>query len=246
MMTQVELLIQGAADWELEPLIDALSDRRESRTQLWTCWCGEMDGRSVGIQRTDWGPINACAATMTAIEHLRPRAIVSQGMAGAHNGELFIGDIVVAERTVDHSAYKSAPRRTGEGLNPDERIPIPHRFRIRGVNLVEFPSFPSHPALVSAAVAGQNPHGRILRGVAGSAYQYNREVDLLRALRRTFGTDCEDMESAFAAGVAAAFEIPFVAIRMISNNELTGGRLDKSAGFKCAMFVRGIAATMSI
>jgi adenosylhomocysteine nucleosidase len=245
-MEQVELLIQGAADWELEPLIDALSGRRESRTHIWTCWCGEIDGRNIAVQRTDWGPVNVSAATLSAIDRLHPCAIVSQGMAGAHNPELRIGDIIVAERTVDHGAYKSAPRRTGEGLNPGEWIPISHRFRVRGGDLVEFPSFPSNPALARAALAGGNPHGRLVRGVGGSAYQYNREADLLRALRRTFGTDCEDMESAFAAGVAAALEIPFVAIRMISNNELTGERLDKSAGFKCAMFVRTVIATMSL
>jgi len=232
-----DLLIQGAADWELEPLIDALDDRRESHTGIWTCWTGSISQRSVAVQRTDWGPINAVAATVAAIESLRPAAIISQGMAGAHDPELKVGDIVVAEQTVDHSAYKSASMRRGAGVDPAHRQPIAHRLRTDLGALHLYESFPSDAALVEAALAVPNERGRVLRGVIGSAYQYNRELDMIVHLRRVYRTDCEDMESAFAAGAATVFGVSFVAIRMISNSEWNCPELDKSAGPECARFV---------
>ena len=46
-----------------------------------------------------------------------------------------------------------------------------------------------------------------------------RFTNFLRRAHMTYGTDSEDMESAFAHGAAAALKTPFLAIRMISDSE---------------------------
>lgn len=232
--------MQGAADWELEPLIEALAGRVEERAHRWVCWRGTVGAHEVVVERTDWGPVNAVAATVAAIQAFRPDAIISQGMAGAHDPDLNIGDIVVAERTVDLSAYKTAPAGLGEGVQASRRTPLSHRLRIRDGLLKEFPAFAGDPRLIEAFGSASNPHGRVVRGCAGSAYQYNRELDLISELRRLYGTACEDMESAFSAGAAMLWDIPFVAVRMISNSEWTSATLDKRAGQWCAGFVRDV------
>jgi adenosylhomocysteine nucleosidase len=83
----------------------------------------------------------------------------------------------------------------------------------------------------------KNPRGRVKRGVIGSAFQYNREIDMLKALRGVFGTDTEDMESAYAAGAALALSTPLVAIRMISDSEFHHPTFERIAGQYCAEFV---------
>jgi hypothetical protein len=46
----------------------------------------------------------------------------------------------------------------------------------------------------------------------------NSEINPLERLRQTYGTDSEDRESAYAAGMAAAMDVSFVAIRTISES----------------------------
>jgi adenosylhomocysteine nucleosidase len=220
-----ELMILAAADWELEPFVEALDNPNEIRRAAWTYWKGQISGRRVVVARTDWGPINAVAATITGIDAFRPAAIICQGMAGAHSPGLAVGDVIVAESCVDIGAYKSDPS--------GRRTPLEHRLRRDGA-LKPFPCFEADARMMAAALRVPNSHGRVLRGRAGSAYQYHRDKSTITELH---GTDCEDMESAFAAGAAALIEVPFLAVRMISNSVWGDGALDKSVGRKCAEFV---------
>jgi len=87
------------------------------------------------------------------------------------------------------------------------------------------------------ALATPNPRGRVVAGVIGSAFEFNREIDRLAWIRKTYGAASEDMESAFAAGVAAGFGTRFLAIRIISDNEYHAPEFQRVAGEYCAAFV---------
>ena len=237
----VDYLVEGAADWELGPLIEAIDGPLEEQQSIWTFWRGHIGSSQVVVARTDWGPINAVAATVTAIGAYQPRAIICQGMAGAHDPDLNVGDIVVGAQTVDVSAYKSGPTPLGAGYAISNNEPLAHRFRLNPQGkLASFSGFQGDEKLMATALAGKNHRGRIVAGTIGSAYQYNRQLDLIQELRRLYSTKCEDMESAFAAGAALALGVPFIAIRMISNSEWNHPELDKSTGTACATFVRDL------
>ena len=95
------LVVQGAVDYELQPLLDALEGRRSRQISAWTFWEGRIGAKQVVVSRTEVGPINAIAATVLGIDHYQPNLIINHGTAGAHNPELRLWDIVVGERTVD-------------------------------------------------------------------------------------------------------------------------------------------------
>src|SRR5712664_3225994 len=84
---KVDVLVQGAVDGELQPLLAALKDRKEITVAAWTFWTGRIGAKSVVVSRTEMGPINAAAATALGIERFHPAAIINQGTAGAHNRE---------------------------------------------------------------------------------------------------------------------------------------------------------------
>jgi adenosylhomocysteine nucleosidase len=48
------------------------------------------------------------------------------------------------------------------------------------------------------------------------------------------------METASAAQIAASFQIPFLGIRVLSNNITTGEAYDRGAGDACQDFVRAV------
>ncbi len=233
----VDIVVQGAVDTELQPLLAALRDAEVVQIAAWTFWRGTIGGRRVVVSRTEVGPINAAAATTLAIEHFRPRMIINQGTAGAAVPDLDLFDIVVGESTVDYSAFRTPHVDAGGGADPARWEPMPHRLRLGGGERVVFRSFPGDAELLQRALATPYGRGRIRQGVIGSAFQFNREVDRLVWINRTYGAISEDMESAYAAGVAVGFGTRFLAIRIISDSDFRATEFHREAGEYCAAFV---------
>src|SRR6266446_3217557 len=232
-----DVLIQGALEQEVVPLHNALGAPLMEATGPWTFWSGSIGRLKVVLSRTDEGPLNAAAATALGIHQFNPRAIVNHGIAGAHNSELHKGDIVVGKCAVDYSGFRSVSAGRGEGIHCWRWSPKPHKIRTSQDVITSFYSFPAHPLLLELAMRVRYEQGRVLTGTIGSALQYNREVDRVVWLRETYGTDSEDQESAYAAGVAVAMRIPFLSVRVISDSVFTDPVLDKSLGRLSAEFV---------
>jgi len=231
------LLVQGAVDGELQPLLTALEGARSRQISAWTFWEGRIGAKRVVVSRTEVGPINAVAATVLGIERYQPGLVINQGTAGAHNPDLRLWDIVVGERTVDYGAYTSEHGDAGSGINPARWKPDPHRLRLDGRQGTSFYTFSGDARAIEAAAAMKNPRGRVVRGTIGSAPQYNRELDMIASIRARYGTDSEDMESAFAHGAATGLRTRFLAIRMISDSEYSHPHLERVAGQYCSEFV---------
>ena len=232
-----DIVVQGAVDTELQPLLAALEGREQLQIAAWTFWRGRIAGKTVVVSRTEVGPVNASTATTLAVVNFRPRLIINQGTAGAAIADLKLFDIVVGEATVDYGAFRSAHADAGAGVDLSRWAPMPHRLRLDGGERVAFDRFPGDPAAVEAALRIPNPRGRVVKGVIGTAFEFNREVDRLVWMNTTYGVVSEDMESAYAAGTAAGFRIPFVAIRVISDSEFHGTEFQPVAGEYCAAFV---------
>jgi len=233
----VDVLVQGAMDEELGPLLKALQDRREERIDAWTFWSGWIGAKRVVVSRTDVGPLNAAASTALGIERFRPKIVINQGTAGGHNRAVDLWDIVVGEWTVDLGAFNAEHGDTGSGQQPARWHPRPHELRDHTGDEVEHYKFPGDPGLVAAALDVPYDRGHLHRGTIGSAFQFNRELDRIDWLHQTYGSDTEDMESAFAAGVAVAMGTPFLAVRIVSNHEWGHPTFEQIAGQYCAEFV---------
>jgi len=200
----------------------------------------------VVVSRTEVGPVNASTATTLAIVNFRPRLIINQGTAGAAVADLELFDIVVGEATVDYGAFRSAQAGSGTGVDLSRWAPMPHRLRLDGKDRVAFDRFPGDAAAIAAALKIPNPRGRVVKGIVGSAFEFNREVDRLVWMNRTYGVVSEDMESAYAAGTAAGFKTPFVAIRIISDSEFHAAEFQPVAGEYCAAFVLDLVKRWSV
>jgi adenosylhomocysteine nucleosidase len=232
-----DLVVQGAVDTELQPLLGALAGKEQIQIGAWTFWRGRIAGKTVVVSRTEVGSVNASTATALAIVNFRPRLIINQGTAGAAIPDLKLFDIVVGEATVDYGAFRSTHADAGAGVDLSRWTPMPHRLRLDGGERVAFDRFPGDPAAVDAALKVANPRGRVVKGIIGTAFEFNREVDRLVWMNKTYGVVSEDMESAYAAGTATGFKTPFVAIRIISDSDFLGTEFQPIAGEYCAAFV---------
>ena len=69
-------------------------------------------------------------------------------------------------------------------------------------------------------------------------------MDRIQWLRKTYGIDTEDMESAFAAGVVTGMHVPFLAVRIVSDSEWNHPAIERIAGEYCAQFTVDLIRAM--
>jgi adenosylhomocysteine nucleosidase len=220
--SQQPILIQGAMSCEVDQFVAQLKNKKIEKIHSWFFWIGNLKGDPVVISKTNIGAANAAAATAIAIEHFHPAAIINQGLGGGLNFKLHLYDIVIGKKAIDLGAFKTPFRTIGQGSNSLEWKPI----RLVEANSSEskmpdtLRSFQADPKLLSAAVIAKKTYqqGNIFLGNIGSSEIWDNELDRIQYLNSQFDVLAEDMETASAAQIAEEFHIPFIGIRIISNN----------------------------
>jgi len=237
------VIVQGAMDVEVRTFAAALANVREEHVEGWTFWRGTLDGYPVIVSKTLKGISNAAAATAIAAERYHPAAIVNQGTAGGHEPQLHVYDIVLGTYSVNLGAFKTGFRKAGEGSDLLEWSPLdltrsdgsagndPNARRMR--------RFKGDERLLAAAVSVKDRYrrGRVVEGVIGSAEVWNSELDRIQRFHDQYGTSVEEMETASAAQIADLFHIPFLGIRVLSNNITNDGAYDPKTGDACQEYV---------
>ncbi|MGL4344769.1 MAG: 5'-methylthioadenosine/S-adenosylhomocysteine nucleosidase [Cellulosilyticaceae bacterium] len=239
-----DLLIQGAMEEETKILIEALENPEEITLGVWQYTKGYIEGWPVVISRTRIGMTNAAASTALAIEHFKPAAIINQGTAGGHDPKLHTGDLVIAKKVVNLSAFKTPFKAEGEGIMPTTWEPMALEMRHPETKEWEYvEAFEAHEALLRSArtIGASYKQGQVVEGVIGSADLWNKEIDRILWLNETLETSAEEMEAAAVAQVAACYGIPFLCIRILSNNEIHMEEFDPSTGQACQTFVLEVA-----
>ena len=233
------IVVQGAMDVEIRKLAGTLQNATQETVGGWTFWRGTIDGHAVVISKTLKGMTNAAAATALAAERYHPIAIINQGTAGGHLPELHVADIVLGTQSVNLGSFKTGYRAKGDGSNHVEWAPLdlllsdgsagqdPNARRMR--------RYAGDEGLLEAArrVRGQYRKGRVVDGVIGSSDVWNSELDRIQLFHERYGTSVEEMEAAAAAQIAGLFKVPFLGIRVVSNNITNGEAYDPTVGEAC-------------
>jgi adenosylhomocysteine nucleosidase len=240
-MEEAPIVVQGAMEVETEEIIRQMRGKKEEPFGPFRCVRGLLDGHPLVVSETQWGMANAAALAALAIARYAPRAILSQGTAGAHDPSLEVYDIVVGERTVNESAWQSHYRAAGEGAPMEELKKLgvfawsaaEKRFRQEVYHAGD-------PELLDAArrAAPHYARGRVAFGTIGTSDSWNCAVDRVRFLQHFYGSACEEMEGDAVAQIAQSFGVPFLAVRIISNSILKNqDPWDLGTGPACQGFV---------
>jgi len=214
-----DLLVEASQDAELAPLAARLSDRHTEKIAAWTFESGQGFGKDVVLVRTEGDPLNAVAATTLAIRRYHPRLIVTFGTARPHDPKLTAGDVVVAREFTIFAGFFSKPRGIGEGIHPLDWEPDPTLLMHPGEHELSTRAFAADAKARKLMLALPLPSGHVGSGVLGSSPEINREADRISWLRKNWGTDCEDRESAYIAGCASLLNVPVAGFRIIGNDE---------------------------
>ena len=237
------IIVQGAMDLEVKKFANRLDNVRVEKVGGWTFWRGTLDGYPVVVSKTMKGLSNSAAATAIAAEHYHPVAIVNQGTAGGHTRQLHVYDIVLGKYSVNLGSFKSAYRKAGQGSDLLGWKPLdllasegsagedPREHTMR--------RFKGNEQLLAAAERVKHLYhkGRVVEGVIGSSDIWNSELDRIQRFHDQYGTSVEEMETASAAQIAGFFQIPFLGIRVLSNNITNDGTYDAKTGEACQDYV---------
>lgn len=235
------IVIQGALPIETERLASKLSDAKIETYGGWKFWKGTYQGYPVIISKTRMGMSNSAAATAIAIQQYQPIAIINQGTSGGHDPALKVYDIVLGKYTTNIGAFRTPQTALGGGSDAlkwneafdvfpeDESDPEPIAIR----------KFEGDAELLTAAHKAKvrYQHGQVVEGTLGAADVWNNELDRIAFLHKTYGTSAEEMEGASVAQIATQFNVPFLGIRVLSNNITNGGAYDPGTGEACQEFV---------
>jgi adenosylhomocysteine nucleosidase len=240
------IVVQGAMDVEIRALAGALDHATEESVGGWPFWRGTLDGYPVVISKTLKGMENAAAATALAAERYHPIAIINQGTAGGHQPDLHVYDIVLGVNAVNTGSFKTGNRGRGEGSRFADWNPL-DLMRSEGSagqdpRARTMRRFAGDEALLAAARRAQGSYkrGRVVEGALASSDTWNSELDRIQRFHDEFGTSAEEMETASAAQIAGSFKIPFLGIRVLSNNITNGEAYDPGVGAACQEFVRHV------
>ena len=240
------IVVQGAMDVEIRKLATVLEHPTEENVGGWIFWRGTIDGYPVVISKTLKGMSNAAAATALAAERYHPIAIINQGTAGGHVPELHVYDIVLGTQSVNLGSFKTGYRARGGGSNHEEWSPL-DLMRAEGSagmdpNARTIRRFAGDEGLLAAArnVRDHYRKGHVVDGVIGSSEVWNSEIDRIQRFHEQYGTTVEEMEGASAAQIAGLFQIPFLGIRVVSNNIMNGETYDTKVGEACQDYVQDV------
>jgi adenosylhomocysteine nucleosidase len=237
------ILVQGAMTIEVQGLAARLDGAKEENVGGWIFWRGAIDGHPVVVEKTQKGVANAAAATAIAIEKYQPSAIINQGTAGGHDPALHVYDIVIGTTAISTGAFRTQYREAGKGSNPLEWRPLDLTAADGSAgndpNARRIARFDADPDLLAAArrVRSLYSRGRVVEGVIATSDMWNDEIDLIARFHNEYGTSAEEMETASAAQVARELHVPFLGIRVLSDNITNGGAYDPKTADACEDFV---------
>ena len=215
------IVIEGAMNTETEVLIRALKKPVVYREMNYMFVAGTYKDYPVVIVRTEIGVANAAASTALAIKKFNPCAVINQGTAGGHDSALKIGDIVIGERSFDHTAFRSAYSAAGAGIDLTKQENIgTYAFDAATKKFQAYTEYFPDPKLLKIAktVAAANKNFNVTTGVIGTGNSWLECVDYMNFLHDKYGSSCEEMETNVAAQICQNAGVPFIGIRVLSDN----------------------------
>lgn len=183
---------------------------------------GHYAGEPVVCVVSRIGKVAAATTAAILLERFRPRALVMTGLAGAVDPRLAIGDIVIADRLIQHDL--------------DVR-PLFPRHQVPSLGIAELAADPELSARLAAAarrfvapaelVALGVTAPRVWRGLVASGDQFFASAEAVAALRQRLPAALAvEMEGAAVAQVCHEHAIPFALARVISDTADHGAAVD--------------------
>ncbi len=212
--------IIGAMDKEIQDLLQDMTDIQEQQTGFARYYVGTLHGLRLCLARCGIGKVHAALCCQGMLfQHPEIKAMLNIGVAGALRPSLNIGDIVIARSAVQHD-MDTTPIGDPLGL-------------ISGPNIVHIPCDEELAALLQTAAEEANLRTEHAAVATGDQFIVGTEKKAF--LSDTFDAAACDMEGGAIAQCCYEMQVPYAAVRCISDTRDGDGReYMEKARFACA------------
>jgi adenosylhomocysteine nucleosidase len=206
---------------------------------------GRLDDRPVVLAEAGIGKVNTAAVATLLVARFDAGILVFSGVAGGLDPELAIGDVVIAERAIQHDAGMIENER----LHPYQAGHVPFFNPTPELGYVVAPALlervrarlePLELAPLSAAAGGSGRRPRLVCGTILAGDQFIHCEATRERLHREFEAQAVAMEGAALAQVAERLGVPWLEIRALS--DLAGA----DSRFDFAKFVEEVAQSSAL
>ena len=214
---------------ELIEIEKILEDVKSEQKYDLTFFKGKIYNKNIILVESGVGKVNASRVAQILIDNYKVDSILNVGAAGALDPDLNIGDIVIAEKLIQHDFDITA-------FNHDKGY-------ITGVgdyiecdkSLVE--------DIFNSAIDIEDEAFKVEKGIIATGDIFCTDINMKDKIYVKFHAKCVEMEGAAIAQVCYLDRVPFLVIRSISdspngNNAITFDKFVELASKRCANILR--------
>ena len=181
---------------ELELLLPLLQNSEESRMSGFEFHRGKVGRHDVMVMQCGIGKVNAAMGTLMLVNHFSPNYVINSGVAGGTDQSVSVMDVVAGARVAYHDVWCGPESELGQ---------------VQGLPLY----FEGSKRLLDLVPEQDGIH----KGLICSGDQF---IDKMEDVKRIKGIFPEalavDMESGAIAQVCHLCQVPFLALRVISDS----------------------------
>ena len=194
-----------AVDRELAPFLTAIQNQTTETHAMLTFYCGTFGDKNIIAVCSGVCKVNAAIAAQLLIDRYRVDAIINAGTCGGMDPKLEIFDTVIAKTTVYHD------------VDP-EILTEAHPFMASSY-------FFADKTLLAAAEKAAERIDRIFFGTIVTGEQFITDATKPK-IQKAFSPLAVDMETAAIAQVCYVNQIPFLAVRTLTDHADQSGETD--------------------
>lgn len=235
---------------EIDHFRDAVDGRDAEELAGFRFRRGRVAGNDIVLVEAGIGKVNAAVVATLLLHRFGVRALLFSGVAGGLDPALQVGDVVIADRLVQHdygalAGGRLKPYQPGvpplPGFDDTHGYPLDAGLAARIAGALEGLALASLPGAVRAPVW---QFGTVLTGD-----HFLNCADTRQDLQARFQAQAVEMEGAALAQVAAKFGAPLVVVRALSDLAGSDSHLDfpsfaRLAALNAAAIVRRIVPVM--
>lgn len=211
------ILILGAMASEVDTLLKDMDQEETFPMGSFLFWKGRLHDTPVVLAQSGIGKADAAGAAALGCEIFRPRLVINEGTAGAYTKDLHPYDIVVGTSYYNADAVHTSLE--GKTLYLDLAALEGSGKEAEYTDAEPF--WQESDRMWSTWLYNQGrtySRGKVVRGRIASGDQWNASPAKIMELAEKTGALCEDMECAAVGEIARKYKIPYLPVRIISNN----------------------------